>query len=381
VRATRGFSFAFCLSTVALAAAAKAGPHRAAPPVARRTLARASRSGLAEDEPARARIAITLAGEPDCAPALRAVLAAQLSDVAAAVTWSCQARFEADEPFRELAGAGVDVRVWIDLSPAREARVTLHDEHENRFFLRRLPLPAGVGEIEREEIGEVVRSGTIAVSTGAAGALSRAEARVAVSRWPAPTPPHAPPARAAPVVTPPPTFELGPSWTAHALARGLPFVQEVALAAALSPRSARVSFWSEAGYRLPASYQGTSVGVRLTALALRAGVTWWTSRDRLRLGLGAGVDVERVWFVPQGAGASVEPTAPDHFDTLAGRVLVALQLRASGRLVLRLDLLCDIATADVHYDVKGGSGMVQRALTQWPVQPGIGLAVTWRSGV
>jgi hypothetical protein len=78
------------------------------------------------------------------------VLASQLADITADVTWSCQPRFDADEPFRRVPRASLGARVWVDLSAVDEVRLTLENERENRFFLRRLPLSGGLNELGRD---------------------------------------------------------------------------------------------------------------------------------------------------------------------------------------------------------------------------------------
>jgi hypothetical protein len=384
------------------------------------------------------RITVTVAGDPDCAPRLRAALAGQLADIAAEVHWSCEARFDAAEPFREGPRTDARARVWVDLSADDEARLILEDTRENRFFLRRLPVANGLDEIGREEIAQVVRSATIAVTTGEAGVLTRAEARVTASEWPAPAPRA--PSRAAPMPAPgpssratpapPPTaervdvappatgrepredagpfprrvqsstpegslaetpgsakpsvidgVEIGPTWTAQTLAGQIPVAQEIGLSLALAGWGGRVSFWTSAGFRLPAMYDDPNVGVRLTTLSVRAGMAVWTPRSRgVALGLGGGFGGERVWFSPRGNAIAVDPASPDRFDTFAGRVFLAVRLQASARLLLRFDLLCDLATADVHFDFRDVNGVTQRALTEWPLQPGLSLAAAWRWG-
>ncbi|HEY4188043.1 MAG TPA: hypothetical protein VGP07_23405 [Polyangia bacterium] len=358
--------------------------------------ARPSAGPATESTPARgaiqARIAVIIAGDLDCAPEVRALLDAQLADVTAGIDWSCQTDLDSDEPFLPTLRTGPDARVWVDLSPRDEARLTLRDEAENRYFVRRLPLARGLDEIGREEIAAVVRSATLAMLTGERGALTRAEAQAAVSQWPAATPRAAPPpvraatAREATHVTPQTielprqrlSIEVGPAWSVQALARQIPAAQEAALTAALTGR--HLSVWAELGYRLPVVYDGQPFGVRLTALSLRAGMAVWTSPDRpLRWGAGAGAVAKRIWFSPRD-DATVEAAGNGFFDALAGRVFFALRYLVTERLALGVDVHCEIATADVHFDFRDQSGTTQRTVTQWPVQPGLGVVAAWRWG-
>ena len=41
-------------------------------------------------------------------------------------------------------------------------------------------------------------------------------------------------------------------------------------------------------------------------------------------------------------------------------------------------LTCDVAVADVHYDLHDASGAAHRVLTERRVAPGFGLGVAWR---
>ncbi|HVV16457.1 MAG TPA: hypothetical protein VHH90_04570 [Polyangia bacterium] len=352
-------------------------------------------------------VEITLIADTPCAPRLREVLAEQVAGLAAEVVWSCRPRIEEGEPFRSAPGGRTAVRIWIDVATEEEARITLEDERSERFVVRRIPLPNGMDEVGREEIGQVVRSATSAILRGPGETVTRAEAQATLSSWathaPVKVPSRNAPAQPAPVrvataaKTPPaagletagrqqpegrttrPLFEIGPAWSLESFSHEIHVVQEIALAASVVASTRPVSAWAEAGYRLPASYHTDPVGVSLGATSLRLGVTFerrGSRRSSFGVGLGGGLN--RITFAPSEAAASVDAAPEGRFFTATVRLLLAADLRLRPHLALGIRLFCDVSTANVHYDVRNVGGGDRRVLTAFGVTPGLTLAFAWR---
>ena len=340
------------------------------------------------------RVELTVVADEPCAPQLRAVLAEQLADVAGEVAWSCRATFDEEDLFRAGPRARprgeTTVRIWIDISTPTDARVYLEDERSERFVIRRLPLAHGLDEISREELGQIARSGTLAVVGGRSETLTRAQVRSTLSAWPARRPaadtPHlratasGPPTPAPAPPTPPPVVELGPAWSVQALSRALPLGQEIALGLSVRPPTWALFGWTEVGLRVPATVDAQPVDVKLGAVAGRLGVGYRRPlAGRASWGVGAGIGLNRWSFAAGRASTPVDTAPAGAFFAVTGRALFALELGVATRMTAGLRLFCDVATADVHYDYRDAAGVSHRLLTPWAVMPGAGVVLTWRS--
>lgn len=334
---------------------------------------------------------ITVVADETCAPRLRDVLAEQLAGLVTKVDWSCRQRFDSEDLFRPASGGRPAVRVWIDVVTVGEARVTLEDDRSERFVVRRIPLPNGMDEVSREEIGNILRFAMIAVLARASETLSRAEARATLSSWPTHTAPgvssKAPTAgplalvergeRRKPTATP--LFEVGPLWSLQAFSREIPLIQELALSVGLTRQSRPFSVWIEAGYRLPTIYRAEPVGVALGANSVRLGMTLERRGGRrVSWGVGAAGGLNRISFAPSHAVPSFEAAPEGHFLTATGRLLFVVDLRAQAHLAIGLRLFCDVSTSDVHYDIHDVGGGNRRVLSAFGVMPGLSLVIAWR---
>jgi hypothetical protein len=325
------------------------------------------------------RVAVSVVPGGPCPSSLHEVVAGQLVDLTSDLVWTCRDRFDPEEMFRSDGPQAGAVRVLVDLRAGGEVRLTLGDARSDRFVVRRVPLANGLDELGREQIGQILRFAMIALRARDTGTLSRTDARAAVADWSAPSRPvnalRAEPAPAAPQFT----FDVGAIWSLRALAPEIPTAHELALAAAIGRVASSLAGSVEAGYQLPASHLAEPVGVRLSAASLRLGISVGQSRMRLvSFSAGAGLGVERVSFAPVGAAASVAPAAADAFWTGTARLTIAVALRVTPTVVIGARVACDVAAADVHYDLYDATGAAHRVLTERRVAPSLGLGIAWR---
>jgi len=334
-----------------------------------------------ESAPPIERVELTLvAGAPPCPPPLRDVLAEQLADLTTDLVLVCRDRIDPEEAFRSDGAGGAAIRIAIDLRLGTEARLTLGDTRSDRFVVRRVPLHNGLDELGREQIGQILRFSTLALREGSNLTLSRTEARAAVASW---SPPAATVTSQATTdrAPRPPRFavDLGPIWSLSLLSREVPLVQEVALWATVRGLASHAWGWVEAGYQFPASDHADPIGVEISAASVRLGLAVGQARTRrLSFSGGAGVGLDRVSFTPIGAAASVQPAAADAFWGASARLMLGGEWRPTTHLTIGARLTCDVAAADVHYDLRASDGSARRVLTAFRVAPGLGIAVAWR---
>ena len=337
-----------------------------------------------------AAVQIAIVAEGDCPQALHDRIAEQLAEVADRVSWSYLPSFNGEDPFRSSTAEPDTLQIWVDVTPRTEARLTLRDLRDDRFVVRRIPLPHGLDEIAREEIGQIVRAAALAVLAGPAATMTRDEARAEISRWTQPTPPPTS------TTTPPRTrprpgpnressripgllqvLKIGPVVSARVFATPIPFVEAVGVSVAVGSQQG-IGIWVDAAYQLPARDSASPVGVELNAVAIRAGLLVSIAVRRAlvaRLGVGGGFD--RTSFTPLGDSSAVTAAPSDAFLSAVGRVFAGVDVRASQTIVVGVGLFCDAVGADVHYDLRESDGSTHRVLTPFRLQPGLALQIGW----
>jgi len=332
-------------------------------------------------------VTIAVVAPEGCPPALRERIAEQVADVAGDLAWSCPPRLDEDEPFRS-APAAEGLQFWIDLTPEAEARLTLRDGRSDRFVVRRIPLPRGLDEIGREEIGQIVRSALLALRAGGEETLTLAEARAEIARWPrrsAPPPPRPPPVsppeptRVARTVSPgrPLALVVGAFLSWRVFAPQIPLVGEAGIGLGIG-RWGPVGGWLEAAYQPEARYDGSPVSVALVAVAGRAGLdasARLAGTFRLRLGAGAGLT--RTTFTPEVSATTGAAAPAGTFSYLTGRALAGWQGRLGGHVAATLTFFLDVVGADVHYDLREPDGSTRRVLVPHRFQPGMTFEIAW----
>jgi hypothetical protein len=335
------------------------------------------------DETARpGRAEVTLIGPGAATASVREVSGELLAREGVESSWTTQASFRPQDLFAGAPAHRRDaVDVWIDLSAPDVVHLYFRDASSEWFVIRSLPLPGGLDEMAREEIGHVVAAAVVALGTGSSQGLTRAEARAAVQL---PPPVQKPAASPAVPDALPLRLELGPWGMAQLFApqKTMTGFLGLSLAVARGPRwgkgPGRLGVWLDAGYQIAGTYREKQLGVDIQTTSLRAGLLWDLQRLRalrVRIGLGGGVDV--VTYRPQGPSTTVELAAAGRFVVPELSLLAAAELRLTEHLALGLRLLTDLALARVHYDLDRGGGERTRALVPYLLRPGLSLGATW----
>ncbi len=302
------------------------------------------------------------------------------------------ARFESDALFSRGAD-DPSVVVFVVLDASR-ARLYFRGPGGERFLFRRLSLEAGLDDVGKELVGQVVASSIMALLQSSEG-LSRAEASVELSRdEPAPDErPPAPPV-AAPVA---PSRADGVSDRARPrtsrrsteLAVGARYVglfsgpdfglaQGPGIEASLGVRLGvllRVRVLTELPFQRSLDLGGIAARLRTVTLRGMADLGWpLTSDGRIVAGFGAGVNW--VTVAPRAAAPEVTLASPTtkSVPTLRGEVryehaFSALTLAAGG--------VVDWALVHAHYDLDDGATR-RRLAAPFQVRPGFFVGVGLR---
>jgi hypothetical protein len=324
---------------------------------------------------------VTLVGaEANLAP-LRAVLDELLSRGGVSVAWSRLDRLQLEDILEAPAGRGgtatqSSVDVWIDVSSPVEARIYFRAAAGQRFVIRRLPLPAGLGPVAVEEIAQIVQSVLRALGSGTSWALSLSEARVALYQ-PKPVPPAGPPSPPARQLA----VEIGAGVVGELYAPELPLTGrlDASIAAFFRPASATaVGFPGSLGgvvvlgYGLPAHFRSGALGADLQISTLRVGALWEPLRARrvtMRLGLEGGF--AWVAFTPRAESPGATPAPAGTFLTPLVCLTASVRLQLAPRLALAAAAFAEASTARVHYDAYDASGMLAEVLVPYRVRPGL----------
>jgi hypothetical protein len=324
---------------------------------------------------------VTLIGPGAATASVREVSGELLAREGVVTSWAAQASFRPEDLFARTSEGDPDaVRVFIDLSLSTLAHLYFRDARSEWFVIRSLPLPDGLDEMAREEIGHIVASAVVALGTGSGKGLTRSQARAALQPSPVQQP-------AAPPAVPgalPPRFELGPWGMAQLFApqKTLTGFVGLSLAVARGPRwgqgPGRLGAWLDAGYQIAGTYRESQFGVGVQTTSLRAGLLWDLQRLRaVRFRIGAGGGVDYVTYRPQGQSTTVDLASAGRFFVPQICMWGAVELRLSEHLALGLRVLTDLALARVHYDVDSGSGERNPVLKPYLLRPGLSLGATW----
>ena len=152
-----------------------------------------------------------------------------------------------------------------------------------RFLVRDVPLPTGLDAAALETLAQVVESSIVALISDERVGMTRAEMTVALAPAPVASEPEA-----APVPPKPPPWRgaLAAFYALEGFATDPAVEHGPGILAAADRRVGRwlAGGWVSAQYVIPMTVDGSLVGVRLDALALRAGpeLAWDCSASRFR---------------------------------------------------------------------------------------------------
>ena len=265
---------------------------------------------------------------------------------------------------------GVAARVWVEVAAGGGARITITDQHAQRFLVREVALPTWPDEFARETIAQMVESSVAALLENQGFGMTRAEAHsVLAARDDRPAPPlpreH--------------QLSLGAFYQAQIFSPQIRFAMGPGLRGQLSTPT-RVG-WAglaiSAQYVLPQSRDDLNVGVRLHGMALRVGVGLGGQRPRLRLAAWFGAGVDAVYVQPQQGTLGVATLTPARWtaDTVL-RVEVRAGLRVAQTLTLGLTPSLEWDPRHRAYNVTGVDGQAA-VVAPYAVRPGLSLALEW----
>ncbi|MBI5487258.1 MAG: hypothetical protein HY905_07995 [Deltaproteobacteria bacterium] len=347
---------------------------------------------------------VVIAAMPDDAAALEDALREPLERQGVRLRWMRVEWFELSAVVVPDASAPpAAARAWFDLvgisrravEPDRPAAVVyLVDGPWDHVLVRTVPLDAGLDEVARQELAEILASGVEGIIAGAAPGRSREEVRLELGVAAPVEPPVEPLSPDAPPVElplPPPeppepafadrfALELGAGYELSGVSSGAAVAHGFELRLGLAQREGGMRFGGSVSgaYRLPLEAAGEAVGVRLDIGSIRARVfldfpfgSWFV----LRAGVGAGLDLARV--EPRQTQDSDLQLAPVGYEA-AG----VLQAAVGGGIALGqgiglwLGLGIDIDVAHRRYVVDRG-GPREVVLEPWPVRPFGSVAVAF----
>jgi hypothetical protein len=344
--------------------------------------------------PARRATEISVVGSPANLDWVRALVHPEASGTAA-IHWSRLDRFDPHDVLRSTTGAGGVIRCWIDLTDARRARIYFAASSGERFLIRDLELSGGFDELDRATLAEVLDLSLAALAEDERAGLSRAEtetllarrnAALDAARHPTPAPPPSAASTPPPSSAPPPTDRgprVGAFYAGQAFSTGLPIVQGPGLllgwplggSSGNRPRG-RLTGWLSVQYQIPADDQASLVGLRLQAVAPRAGVAMrWPRGLEARLGVGA--DLTHLTPLGGTAGTAVSLTSPRWSADLLVTAAVGAAVAVARRVEIEALVFADYLPTAVRYDLAVG-GQSSTVVSSFRLRPGIALELTVR---
>jgi hypothetical protein len=271
-----------------------------------------------------------------------------------------------------LAGdPGVAARVWIEVAPAGQARITIADERAQRFLVREAALPTWPDEVARETVAQMVESSVTALLENQRLGMSRAEADTALAARD----------RGSPEPTPTKHRQsVGVFYQAQFFSPQIALAQGPGLrwSIVVPTRAGDAGLGASGQYVLPQDEVGADVGATLQTAALRLGAGLRErlgARASLSAWLGGGVDAVHV--KPRQGQLGVATLTSAHWTAVT---VLRAELRATVLLGRRLGLsLASSVEWDPvkrHYDVSGIDGTAT-VVQPYTVRPGLSLALEW----
>lgn len=121
--------------------------------------------------------------------------------------WTRQDRFSLEQMLSQAPGNARILRCWVDASQPRMVRVHFMRGNRERFLVRELPVPEGLGDLELEALAQIIELSAGAMLEDQDSGLTLEQARIelaaskprppsrAPSRQPSPPPPSPAPAQ------------------------------------------------------------------------------------------------------------------------------------------------------------------------------------------
>jgi hypothetical protein len=335
-------------------------------------------------------VAIVVAGDPEDAALLEAVIDELLGRLAVMPQTAHQTEFDLRDVVtprpeaRELVA-----RVWFDLRAKQEATIYLADRSWEHILVRRVRLTRGLDEIAREELGHILAAATETLLTGGRVGRPREEVRTALgvtalpapSTKPAPKPDRLSTSSSAPAAPVFPAIALGAFWDVQALSATETLTHGPGAYVALFARGAplRPGGRLSLTYRLPVTTEGGPIGATIDALAARllAGLdlsaTTWLC---LRPAVGVGFDLVHV--APEAYADAVTLDAARWIAVPFVRAHLTGAVPLGGpRWSLELGAGVDVDLVDTEFyaDRRGQRAIV---LDPWTVRPSGHLGVSFQ---
>lgn len=305
------------------------------------------------------------------------VLYRALSRVGAQVDFRRVAHLQGSDVLHPAAADDGVPRVFIDLGNPFVARICIADGRLEHFLLRELDMPTGLDELGREALAQAVESSMAALLDGETPGLSRDQASqvlglIADARLTAPPPP--------PVTRPSIRLDLSLAYGVQAFADQIPIVHGPSTELAITWRRASdLGIFTSLGLLVPQETADMRIGVRLSALTLRAGLRWGgalSANTALEASAAAGLDVAFVTPRPGlDATATLYPSTRHTVDVVQLAVTFAMSLAAQWQLTFTPTIEGDMRAR--HYDVES-DGQLVPILQPFRVRPGLVVGVRWK---
>jgi hypothetical protein len=354
--------------------------------VAALALAPAARARAATSENvATDAVDVTVAGTPDDVEHVRGLAVARA--LGGRVRWLHVDRVDPASVLAVGAAAGdAAVRVWVDMTDARHARLYFATRSE-RFLVRDVELSGRFDEVDRASLAEVLELSVGALMDNERAGMTRDEAQALLARGTPPLP-AAPPPEPTPPLPPPPPLRIPSRWAAGAfyaaqapdgdspIAHGPGLLLTLAHDPRGQQRGQGLLFWLAGQWNTldaASDRAGARIGVGLDTIATRAGVELGNDAG---VGVRVGVGADFVHIAPRASfpdpsiALSPERWSTNFIASLAGRVNLAIfgPVRLAGLFVL------DFASTAVSYDVVT-NGVVTPVFSPGRFRPGIAIEI------
>ena len=281
-----------------------------------------ARAAAAEAAPPLATDAVdvTVAGTPDDLEHVRGLAVARA--LGGRVRWLHVERVDPASVLAVGAAAGdAAVRVWVDMTDARHARLYFATRSE-RFLVRDVELSGRFDEVDRAALAEVLELSVGALMENERAGMTRDEAQALLARRTPPLP-AAPPPEPTPPLPPPPPLEIPSRWAAGAfygaqapdgdapIAHGPGLLLTLAHDPRGQQRGQGLLFWASGQWNTldaASAAPARRIGVGLDTIAARAGIELGSDTG---LGLRVGAGADFVHIAPRGpAPGSVVDAGP-----------------------------------------------------------------------